>query len=90
MHGIAVGVRVERGAAVVAELERKLLVMNDDVLDPRFAQQPFDFSRRVAVFVLAAEQGPDHTVVDSLAVAWAETDAVFLKTFVVEAAEDGA
>ena len=85
MHRVAIGVRIEWCAAVVAELERELLIVGDDFLDARLAQQRFDFADDLGRFVLGAEQRPDDAVEDGVVVARAEADAVFLKALVVKA-----
>ena len=77
VHRLAFDVRVQGRAAVFAELKGKLLVVGDDFLDARLAQQGFDLADDIGVVVLGTELRPDDAVVDGLAVARPETDAVF-------------
>ena len=44
----------ERGAAVVAEFHREMMVEENDILDASFAQYGFDFARRIGRFILGA------------------------------------
>lgn len=55
-----------RGAPQFAELKGKLLVVGDNFLDARLAQQGFDLADDIGVFVLGTEQRPDDAVVDGL------------------------
>ena len=90
MHRFALDVGVERGAAVVAELEGELLAVHDDFLDAGLTQQGFDFADDVGVLVLGTEQRPDDAVVNRFAVTRSEADAIFLEALVLEGADDGA
>ena len=89
VDGFAFDVWVERCATVVTKLEGKTLGMDDNFLDATLAQQGFDFTGDFGVFVFGTEQGPDDAVINVVTVAGAEADAIFLQTFVVEAADDG-
>ena len=62
MHQFGFRIGEERGTAVVAEFHGEMMVEENDILDASFAQDGFDFARRIGCFILSAKQWPDDAV----------------------------